>query len=85
MAQIAAELQRVLRLEYPWMTVTANGNQIVYDGDSPAGPGQPVANEAQLAIPPYADLTNSAWKARNWLGPPYDGATRGIRGAHTHE
>ena len=42
--QFAAELQRVLRLEYPWVTVTANGTQIVYDGNSPSGPGQPVAN-----------------------------------------
>ena len=65
MAQFAAELQRVPRLEYPWVTVTANGNQIVYDGDSPAGPGQPVAQEAQLTIPSFADLTNSAWKSRN--------------------
>ena len=51
MAQFATELQRVLRLEYPWVTVTANGTQIVYDGNSPTAPGQPVANEAQLTIP----------------------------------
>ena len=54
------------------MTVTANGTQIVYDGDSPAGLGQPVANEAQITIPSFADLTNSAWRSRNWFGPPYD-------------
>ena len=72
MAQFAAELQRVLRIEYPWVTVTANGTQIVYDGNSPTAPGQPVANEAQFTIFSYADLTNSAWKARNWFGPPYD-------------
>ena len=62
----AAELQRVLQVRYPRVTVTTDSNgKLVYNGYSPD-------YSIYIRVPPLQDIVSTVWQADQWKGAAYD-------------